>query len=244
VILTQPVYLSVNEVTQAEYEKVMGLNPSHFAPAGMGKAAVAGIETTNHPVEMMSWNDAAEFCAKLSKQEKLKPFYSRDGETITPLDGTGYRLPSEAERESACRAGTVTKYGIGDKDEELVRVGWFRGNSGGRPHATGKLKANPFGLADMHDNVWEWVQDGWDAAYYGQFQEQSAINPGSPFPAGSLHVARGGGWYDTSSYCRSSHRYATDPSSPLGPLSPGSDIGFQVSLVVNAVKSASRRPVE
>jgi formylglycine-generating enzyme required for sulfatase activity len=75
VILTQPIYLGVNEVTQAEYEKVMGVNPSHFAPMGMGKEAVAGLETAEHPVEMVSWNDAAEFCAKLSKQEELKPFY-------------------------------------------------------------------------------------------------------------------------------------------------------------------------
>ncbi|MBS0207306.1 MAG: protein kinase [Planctomycetes bacterium] len=85
VILTQPIYLGVNEVTQAEYEKVMGTNPSHFAPMGMGKEAVAGLQTGDHPVEMVSWNDAAEFCAKLSKQEKLKTFYFRAG--------MGIRLP-------------------------------------------------------------------------------------------------------------------------------------------------------
>jgi len=153
VILKQPIYLGVNEVTQAEYEKVMGVNPSHFAPMGMGKEAVAGLETADQPVEMVSWNDAAEFCAKLSEQEKLKPFYFRAGETITPLDGTGYRLPSEAEWEFACRAGTATKYWIGDKDEDLVRAGWFGGNSGGRTHAAGELRANPLGLYDIHGNV-------------------------------------------------------------------------------------------
>ncbi len=232
VILTQPIYLSVNEVKQAEYEKVMGANPSHFSPLGMGKEAVAGMETTDHPVEMVNWNDAAEFCAKLSKQEKLKPFYFRAGETITPLDGTGYRLPSEAEWEIACRAGTVTKYWIGDKDEDLVRTGWFGGNAGGRTHAAGELKANPFGLYDIHGNVWEWVQDGWDATYYGQFSEKLAINPNSPFSAGSRRVIRGGVSHNSASDCRSSNRRAYDPAGR------GGDIGFRVSLPVDAVRQA------
>ena len=230
VILTQPIYLGVNEVTQAEYEKIMGVNPSHFAPMGAGKEAVAGLETAEHPVEMVSWNDAAEFCAKLSKQEKLKPFYFRVGETITPLDGTGYRLPSEAEWEFACRAGTATKYWIGDKDEDLVRAGWFGGNSGGRTHAAGELKANPFGLSDIHGNVWEWVQDGWDATYYGQFPEKPAIDPSRPFLADSRRVVRGGVLGLTASHCRSSIRSAHHPA--------GRDvsIGFRVSLPIDAVR--------
>ncbi|MEI8383844.1 MAG: SUMF1/EgtB/PvdO family nonheme iron enzyme [Planctomycetota bacterium] len=230
--MTQPIYVGVNEVTQVEYEKVMGVNPSHFAPMGIGKGAVAAMETTDYPVEMVSWNDAAEFSAKLSKQEKFKPFYFRAGETITPLDGTGYRLPSEAEWEFACRAGTTTKYWIGDKDEELMRAGWFVGNSGDRTHATGELKANPFGLSDIHGNVWEWVQDGWDATYYGQFQDKPAINPNSPFSAGSQRVVRGGYWYYLASGCRSSARNANDPARR------GDAIGFRVSLVVDAVKAA------
>ena len=230
VILTQPIYLGVFEVTQAEYEKVMGVNPSHFAPMGNGKEAVAGLETAEHPVEMVSWNDAAEFCAKLSQQEKLKPFYSSAGETITPLDGTGYRLPSEAEWEFACRAGTATKYWTGDKDEDLVQAGWLDRNSGDRTHATGELRANPFGLFDIHGNVWERVQDGWDATYYGQFSEKAAINPNNPFSAGSVGVIRGGNWQRTASTCRSSKR------NDSGTTHRDNRIGFRVSLPIDAVK--------
>lgn len=233
VILTQPIYLGVNEVTQAEYEKVMGVNPSHFAPMGMGKVAVAGQETADHPVETVSWNDAAEFCAMLSQQEKLKPFYFRAGETITALDGTGYRLPSEAEWEYACRAGTVTKYWIGDQNEDLVRAGWFIGNAGGRTHAVSELNANPFGRADIHGNLWEWVQDGWDASYYGQFSEKPAINPNSLFSAGSKRVFRGGDWRLAASGCRSSSRYVG------GPTDRGVYIGFRVSLTVDAVRQSA-----
>jgi len=225
VILTQPIYLGVNEVTQAEYEKVMGVNPSHFAPLGAGKEAVDGMETTSHPVEMVSWNDAAEFCAKLSKQEELKPFYFRVGETITPLDGTGYRLPTEAEWEYACRAGTTTKYWVGDKDQDLVRAGWFGTNSGARTHAAGELKANPYGLRDIHGNVWEWVQDGWDLAYYSEFAEKPATNPDNPDSAGSLRVFRGGAWDYSASNCRAASRVAFDPTSRVY------RIGFRVSLV-------------
>ncbi len=78
-VLTKPIYLGVTEVTQAQYEQVMGTNPSHFSATGEGKDAVANLETGNHPVEMVSWYDAAEFCAKLSQQEQLKPFYFRSG---------------------------------------------------------------------------------------------------------------------------------------------------------------------
>ncbi len=235
VILTQPIYLGVNEVTQAEYEKVMGVNPSHFAPIGTGKEAVAGLITTEHPVEMVSWYDAAEFSANLSKQENLKPFYFREGDTIAPLDGTGYRLPSEAEWEFACRAGTPTMYWIGDKDEDLVRAGWFIGNSGDRTHAAGELKANPFGLADIHGNVWEWVQDGWDATFDGQFQDKPAINPNVPFYACAQRVLRGGHWQDSAFNCRSSNRLANVPTNL------NFNLGFRVSLDVDTVKQSREK---
>ncbi len=187
VILTQPFYLGISQVTQAEYEKVMGINPSHYSANGLGKDTVVGLDTGNHPVDSVDWNAASEFCAKLSTLEKLKPFYFRTSDITTSLEGTGYRLPSEAEWEFACRAGSATKYWIGDKDEDLMRAGWFGGISGGRTHAVGELTANPFGVHDMHGNVWQWVQDKWDAAFYGQLCGQTCDQSKQPvlrwFPA-------------------------------------------------------------
>jgi len=233
VILTQPIYMGMNEVTQAEYEKVMGVNPSDFATTGRTKVAVAGLETADFPVELVNWNNAAEFCAKLSGQEKLKPFYFHADGTVTPRDGTGYRLPSEAEWEFACRAGTATKYWIGDNVEDLMLSGWFGGNSGRRTHAAGELKANPFGLFDMHGNVSEWVQDGWDATGYTQFDQEPAVNPCAPFIGDSQRVVRGGNWNHAAIYCRSSGRLAAIPATR------NSDFGFRVSLVVDAVRPST-----
>ncbi len=235
VILTQAIYLGVHEVTQKEYSSVMGPNPSHFSSTGAGKEAVANLETQNHPVETVSWNDAAEFCAKLSQKEELKPFYLRAGETITRLDGTGYRLPTEAEREFACRAGTTTKYWISDKDEDLVRAGWFGGNSGVRTHTAGALKANPLGLYDIHGNVWEWVEDEWQPTSYGQFVDKPAINPSSSSFAGPQRGARGGGWGDTASGCRASVRGAKVPTDR------NLYIGFRASLSADAVEELLKR---
>ncbi|MEZ6125943.1 MAG: SUMF1/EgtB/PvdO family nonheme iron enzyme [Planctomycetaceae bacterium] len=241
VILTQPVYVGVTEVTQTQYEQVRGTNPSDFSATGKQKDLVANLETGNHPVEMVSWNDAAEFCVKLSQQEKLKPFYFRSDETVTPLDGTGYRLPTEAEWESACRAGTTTRYWSGNEDQDLVSAGWFASNSGDRTHAAGELRANPFGLWDMHGNVWEWVQDSWDPGFYGNSEGDAAIDPSSSFSASSQRVFRGGHWFSNPFYCRSSPRN-TNHWTRRSHI-----IGFRVVLPVGAVReqqSATRSPVD
>ncbi len=223
VVLTQPIYLGVTEVTQKEYQILMGSNPSGFSATGKHKDAVAGLDTARHPVEEVSWNDAAEFCAKLSQRENRKPFYSRTGETVTLLDGVGYRLPTEAEWEFAYRAGTTTRLWFGDNEADLVRVGWSEENSGGRTHPTGELKANPLGLYDIHGNVSEWVEDEWEPAYYRQFAEKPAINPRGPPPAGLTRVVRGNVWHHLASVCRASFRYSFDPAVHMGS-------GFRVAL--------------
>jgi len=231
VILTQPIYLGIHEVTQRQYARVMGNNPSHFALTGAGKDSVAGTDTTNFPVESVSWYNAGEFCTKLSRQEQLKPFDLWSGETVTPLDGTGYRLPMEAEWEFACRAGTTTKYWIGDQDEDLPQAGWFfRSDSGGRIHAVGELKANPFGLFDVHGNVWEWLQDRWEPTYYRQFQEKPAHDPTGPSSAGPHRVIRGGTWGTSASHCLASSRHAGIPESRYFAL------GFRVALIVDTAR--------
>jgi serine/threonine protein kinase/formylglycine-generating enzyme required for sulfatase activity len=232
VILTQPIYLGVHEVTQQAYEAVMRKNPSHFAPTGPGKDAVSGMDTANHPVEQVSWNDAADFCARLSEREKLKPFYSVVGERVALVDGIGYRLPAESEWEFACRAGSTTRYWTGDQNEALAQAAWIRGNSGDHPHKIGELKGNPFGLFDVHGNLWEWVQDRWDLNYYSQFQELPAVDPRGPVFDGSLCVIRGADWAGSPYGCRSSNRDAqpvTDRNHRTG---------FRLALVIDAVRQS------
>ena len=134
VTLTQPFYLGVYEVTQEQYERVMGKNPSNF-------------KGPQNPVEKVSWDDAVEFCRKLSELPEEK------------AAGRIYRLPTEAEWEYACRAGTTTKYSFGDSESELGEYGWFDKNSDRKTHPVGQKQPNKWGLYDMHGNVWEWCSD-------------------------------------------------------------------------------------
>ena len=229
VVLTKPIYVGVTEVTQAQYELVMGTNPSQFSSTGEGKEAVANLETGNYPVEMVSFNESVEFCARLSQHGQLGPFNVFSDHTVTTLEGTGYRLPTEAEWEFACRAGTTTRFWGGDETEDLIQAGWCSNNAVGRPHAVGELKANPFGLSDMHGNVWEWVHDGWDPKFYGQFQENVATDPFSPLSAGTMPMRRGGSFIQVPHLVRSSSRvlYHTD-----------NEMGFRVVLVVEGLRES------
>ena len=236
VILTQAFYLGAHEVTQKQYLKVMGLNPSGFGgtnaayvPASELVGLKAGTDTSNFPVDSVSWTESTEFCAKLSQNEKLKP----SGKSATTRAVTGYRLPTEAEWEFACRAGTNTDFWSGDKDSDLPPVGWFYANSGKRTHVVGELQPNPFGLYDVHGNAFEWVQDWWEPGYYDQFAKTAATDPlGATASTSSHHVFRGGNCYYGPNFCRASFRDA-------GNLTyRNQSLGFRVSLTVDAVKAA------
>jgi len=236
VALTQPFYLGTYEVIQKEYEAVMGTNPSWISGKSQEKTVVVPNDTSTHPVERVSWNDAAEFCEKLSKKDNLKPFYFRAGATITLLNGNGYRLPTEAEWEFACRGGTTSQFWTGDQYEEVTRVAWTNGNSGGRSHPVGELQSNPLGLFDMTGNVWEWVQDSWDPTYYGQIAQDLSVDPVGATIADSGRVIRGGGFTYGPSFCRSSHRFVNQSAVLYG------NCGFRIVVSVDAVKSRPTKP--
>ena len=236
VILTRPAYASVHEVTQKDYQTVMDSNPSVFAKTSETKELaekVAGMDTADFAVDSVSWLDATDFCSALSRREKLEACYSRVENKVTLREANGYRLPSEAEWEFGCRAGSITPYSVGDEDADLLKAGWFSGNSGGRRHAVGELQSNPFGLYDLHGNAWEWVQDWWEPSYPEPMIGQPAVNPQNESLTGkSERVLRGGNWRGIASLCRSSFRDARDY------WHRHQDYGFRVWLSVDAVKAA------
>jgi sulfatase modifying factor 1 len=142
--VSKPFYLGQYEVTQGEWEKVMGKNPSAFSKSGKDKDKVAGMNTSRFPVESVSWFDCVAFCNKLSEMEGLKPYYAikvlKEGNgtildaEVQVLGGSGYKLPTDAEWTWACAAGAKTKFNFGSQDEDLPAYAWFKDNSDGRTH--------------------------------------------------------------------------------------------------------------
>jgi formylglycine-generating enzyme required for sulfatase activity len=192
--ITQAFQMSSTEVTQAQYELVAGSNPSKFKGA-------------DRSVEQVSWLDAVQFCNKLSAREGLSPAYRiSDGGVTWDAKSNGYRLPTEAEWEYACRAGTTMAYHTGDGESDLARAGWYSGNAGNDTRSVGKKTSNAWGLYDMHGNVWEWC---WDR--YGEYGSGSQRDPQGA-ANGSGRVIRGGSWINDARYCRSAFRYRNDPS--------------------------------
>ena len=165
---------------------------------------------------------------KLSQKEGLEtPNYPSTSDSSTSSEPTGYRLPTEAEWEFACRAGTTTKFWIGDSGRRSeAQAAWFKSNSGEHTHAVGELKANPLGLFDTHGNVYEWVEDLWGPAYFEQFTEKPAINPHGTYSANSMRLIRGGHMRMVESAARSSSRRA------YGSEGRFFNIGFRVAMAI------------
>jgi formylglycine-generating enzyme required for sulfatase activity/serine/threonine protein kinase len=216
--ISKDFYLGKFEVTQEQYEKVMGkgTNPSWFSAGGGGKDKVAGMDTKDFPVEQVSWEEAKEFCKKLSEMEQEK------------AKGRKYDLPTEAEWEYACRAGTQTPFHFGSQLQ-----GKEANCDGNNPYGTtdkgpylertckvGSYPPNAFGLCDMHGNVWEWCQDWYDEKYYGSGSNK---DPEGYFN-GTGRVVRGASWRDLAGRCRAANRSRTVPGSRRH------DVGFRVRL--------------
>lgn len=195
VSITRPFYLGAYEVTQAEYQQVMGDNPSWFSNSGFGKDRVAGMDTSRHPVHLVSWDDAVEFCRRLSELPAEKKARR------------SYRLPTEAEWEYACRAGTTTRYAVGESLTSSAANARFGGPKG-KTVAVGSYAPNRFGLYDMSGNVWEWCSDWYDPDYY---KSSPSSDPAGP-PEGHARVVRGGDWHDPVSFCRSANRDQARPA--------------------------------
>ncbi|MGX4734929.1 formylglycine-generating enzyme family protein [Kitasatospora griseola] len=186
--------LAAAPVTRALYGRITGQRPS----------AAHGDRT---PVESASWWDAVRFCNALSERDGFSPAYrvQADGEPVEwDASADGYRLPTEAEWEYACRAGTT-----GPRYGPLEEVAWYRGNSNDRIHEVRRKQPNPWGFHDMLGNVWEWCWDLYDAEVYGSYR-----------------VLRGGGWFDEHWSCRASVRRRSHPTFRVD------DVGFRVARTV------------
>jgi len=209
--------LSKYEVTQKEWFEVMGKNPSYF-------------KGDNLPVENVSWYDAIEYCNARSQKEGLTPAYTIDKSRSDPnnqnsydnvrwvvtwnRNANGYRLPTEAEWEYACRAGTTTAYNTGASITD--NTGWYSANSDRKTHPVGQKPANAWGLYDMHGNVFEWCWDWYDD--YPSGAQPDPVGASS----GSSRVERGGSWNITAQFARSAFRNYADPYDRY------IDLGFRV----------------
>jgi len=245
--ITRPFYLGVYEVTQAEYEQVVGTNPSYFSKNGDKSDDLKDMDTSRFPVERLSWENAVEYCRNLSDLPEEK------------AAGRIYRLPTEAEWEYACRAGTTSAFHFGSHlngqaancDGNYPHGTSTKGPYLERPTTVGSYAPNAFGLYDMHGNVLEWCNDWYAEQYYGSSPESDPQGPSEAtsrsdhweldvgvcraafwFRSGPQHrVFRGGGWWFDATGCRAAFRCWGDPQ--------GWDyrLGFRVAAVPPSSKS-------
>ena len=218
--ITRPFYMGVYVVTQEEYQQVMGVNPSTFAATGQHCDIVEGQDTKRFPVDNVSWDDAVEFCRRLSDLPEEK------------MAGRRYRLPSEAQWEYACRAGSEGRFNLSSgrsrlsretEEWEMFAYAWFGGY---RTHTVGGKRANAWGLYDMHGNIWEWCRDWYGRDYYAN---STADDPAGP-SGGTSRVLRGGCWWGAVRGCRSALRYSG------GPAGRRDILGLRVSVDLPATK--------
>jgi formylglycine-generating enzyme required for sulfatase activity len=226
--ITKPFFLGVHEVTQAEFEQVMKFNPSSFTRAALLKDAPPELDAARLPVDGVTWHQAVEFCRKLSQKSEEE------------AAGRFYRLPTEAEWEYACRAGTTTTFHYGEALSSAqanfngahpygdAKPGPFLK----RTHTVGSYRPNAFGLFDMHGNLHEWCLDRFDRDYY---RNSPVDDPRGP-EQGSRRVIRGGDWYSDARDCRSAFRYADVPSGKFYAL------GMRVVCELNS-EGASLDPI-
>jgi formylglycine-generating enzyme required for sulfatase activity len=200
VTISRGFWMGKYEVTQGEYLDVMRKNWSYFTG------------DTNRPVEMLTWHDATNYCGLLTERERAAGRIAA---------GSGFRLPTEAEWEYACRAWTSTRFSYGDDPgyTNLTDYAWYVANSGSMTYPVGQKLPNPWGLYDMHGSLWEWCQDWWSDRLPGGI----AVDPQGP-DSGSFRVVRGGYWGSVASRCRSAHRFNTLPNAGFN------IIGFRVVL--------------
>ena len=196
VTLTKPYWLGATEVTQGQWEAIMGNNPSNF-------------KGVNLPVDSVSYEDALAFCRKLTERERAAGRLPA---------GYEYSLPTEAQWEYACRAGTKGDY-AGDYAGNLDAMGWYDGNSGKKTHEVGGKQANAWGVYDMHGNVWEWCAD-----WYGDKLPGGSVSDFKGAASGSYRVNRGGCWGNDAAYCRSAYRNRLSPGFRFDRL------GFRLAL--------------
>jgi formylglycine-generating enzyme required for sulfatase activity len=237
--ISKPFYLGMYAVTQGEYEKLMGVNPSGYCSVQVdvftfkppmpendvryrleNAKKMAGKDTSRHPVETVNWDEAMEFCRRLS---------ALPGERAARRV---YRLPTEAEFEYACRAGTTTRWYSGDDEVGLQECAWFNKNSARMSHPVGEKKPNAWGLHDMHGNVYQWCWDWFSNDYYKQ---SPRCDPAGP-PAGLSRVLRGGNVVSMPLSCRSAYRHAS------GQTSRSHVIGFRVAVSAGDLPSSVPNP--
>jgi formylglycine-generating enzyme required for sulfatase activity len=197
ITLSHDFWLGKYEVTQGDYEKIMAKNPSNFPGE------------TNRPVEKVTWFDAMSYCSSVTKRET---------EAGHLPSGYIYRLPTEAEWEYACRAGTTNFYSFGDSADQSDQYAWTLENSEGTPHPVGQKLPNPWGLYDMHGNVWEWCSD-----WFADYPPKPLKDPTGP-AQGRFKVFRGGSWNHAVELARSRNRFIMSPTNGIY------FVGFRLAL--------------